>query len=73
MLKFFYKNRYRETKMNIKYVFTLMSLALLISPVCAEGRGGAHVGTHAGSHEEVKKISEHALRANCSITDPRCK
>lgn len=41
--------------MNIKYVFTLMSLALLISPVCAEGRGGAHEGTHAGSHEEVKK------------------
>lgn len=55
--------------MNIKYFFTLMSLALLISPVRAEGRGGAH----GVSHEEVKKISEHAPRANCTFTDPRCK
>lgn len=55
--------------MIIRYFFTIVSFALLISPVRAEGRGGAH----GGSHEEVKKISEKMSHANCSVTDPRCK
>lgn len=51
--------------MNITYFFTIMTLALLISPVHAEEK--------RGSHGDIKKVTEQAPHSKCTMTDPRCK